>query len=274
MGNRDLPLEDDWTDVLRKAVRGQRIMPEELARRAGCATAEVESLLGGLHDDRVLGAVAGVLGLDPASLADLAHGSYHPGEILLPAGMAMFTSAWEGMSVHTYLVWDRETREAAAFDAGADASDMLAFLRDQNLTLLHLLLTHGHGDHVFETERLVEKTGAEAWIGEGPGVEGVATFRAGKEFRVGALSITTRQTTGHATDGITYVITGMERPVAVVGDALFAGSMGGPMVSYEECLRTNREGIFTLSPETILCPGHGPLTTVALERDHNPFFAG
>jgi len=61
---------------------------------------------------------------------------------------------------------------------------------------------------------------------------------------------------------------------AVVGDALFAGSMGGPNTSYADCLRTNREEILSLPPETILCSGHGPLTTVALERAHNPFFAG
>jgi glyoxylase-like metal-dependent hydrolase (beta-lactamase superfamily II) len=57
-----------------------------------------------------------------------------------------------------------------------------------------------------------------------------------------------------------------------VGDALFAGSMGGGMVSYEEALRTNRAGIFTLGDETIVCPGHGPLTTVGEEKLHNPFF--
>jgi glyoxylase-like metal-dependent hydrolase (beta-lactamase superfamily II) len=60
--------------------------------------------------------------------------------------------------------------------------------------------------------------------------------------------------------------------VAVVGDALFAGSMGGGMVSYEEALRTNRAGIFTLADETIVGPGHGPLTTVGEEKLHNPFF--
>jgi len=58
-----------------------------------------------------------------------------------------------------------------------------------------------------------------------------------------------------------------------VGDALFAGSMGGGMASYADALKTNLEGIFSLPDETIVCPGHGPMTTVCEERAHNPFFA-
>jgi glyoxylase-like metal-dependent hydrolase (beta-lactamase superfamily II) len=61
--------------------------------------------------------------------------------------------------------------------------------------------------------------------------------------------------------------------VVIVGDALFAGSMGGGMVSYADALRTNRREIMTLPPQTVICPGHGPMTTVAEERAHNPFFA-
>jgi glyoxylase-like metal-dependent hydrolase (beta-lactamase superfamily II) len=49
--------------------------------------------------------------------------------------------------------------------------------------------------------------------------------------------------------------------------------MGGGMVSYEEALRTNRENILTLPDDTVICPGHGPLTTVGEEKQHNPFFA-
>ena len=48
--------------------------------------------------------------------------------------------------------------------------------------------------------------------------------------------------------------------------------MGGPKVSYPDCRETNRKEILSLPSETLLCPGHGPLTTVALERAHNPFF--
>jgi glyoxylase-like metal-dependent hydrolase (beta-lactamase superfamily II) len=57
-----------------------------------------------------------------------------------------------------------------------------------------------------------------------------------------------------------------------VGDALFAGSMGGGMVSWEQALRTNRAQLFSLPDDTIVVPGHGPLTTIGEEKAHNPFY--
>ena len=278
MDNRRIPLEDTWLDVIRKACRGLNLTEATLALRAGIPVEEVSQLLQGESDPAALEKVACALALDSASL--LALGDYHPGEIVLPhgkRGMEMFTTDWDSLQVHSYLAWDEATRDAVAFDTGADATEVLNFLREQGLTLRLLLLTHGHGDHVFEADRILEKTGAEAWIGEGEGMEGspgIKTFAAGKEFLIGSLTIETRLTKGHAPGGITYVIGGLERPVAVVGDALFAGSMGRANTSYADCLRTNREEILSLPPQTILCPGHGPLTTVALEWKHNPFFAG
>ena len=267
-----IPLEDTWVDVLHKARRGQEISEGALAERSGLTREEVLSLLGGALIPAHLQRAARALGLDAKRLLEMAEGKYHPGPLDLPEGMVMFTSDWSDMQVHSYLAWDNATREAVAFDTGADASGMLDFLQTQHLKLRLLLLTHGHGDHLFDLDRILEKTGAEAWIGEGEGVSGIATFTPGKEFHGGNLLISTRLTKGHAAGGITYVLRGLKGPVAVVGDALFAGSMGGPVVSYADCLRTNRKEIFSLPPETILCPGHGPLTTVALEREHNPFF--
>jgi glyoxylase-like metal-dependent hydrolase (beta-lactamase superfamily II) len=272
MNNAAIPLEDTWVDVLHKARRGQELSEPDLAERSGLTREEVLSLLGGTLVPAHLQQVARALGLDPERLISLAEGKYHPGSLNLPEGMAMFTSDWSDMQVHSYLAWDTRTKEAVAFDTGADASAMLDFLHSHQLNLRLLLLTHGHGDHLFDLDRILEKSGAEAWIGEGEEISGIATFAPGKEFQIGNLTISTRLTKGHAPGGITYVIHGLEGPVAIVGDALFAGSIGGPKVSYADCLRTNSEEILSLPPETILCPGHGPLTTVALEKDNNPFF--
>ncbi|HMO64234.1 MAG TPA: MBL fold metallo-hydrolase, partial [Verrucomicrobiota bacterium] len=85
-----------------------------------------------------------------------------------------------------------------------------------------------------------------------------------------------RETPGHAADGVTYVVTGwrQDRPaVALVGDAIFAGSMGGAPEQGELARGRVREHILTLPDDTLICPGHGPLTTVAEERANNPFFA-
>ena len=68
------------------------------------------------------------------------------------------------------------------------------------------------------------------------------------------------------------MINGLERPIAIVGDALFAGSMGGGMVSYIDALKTNRQYIFTLPDHTVICPGHGPMSSIGEEKKNNPFY--
>jgi glyoxylase-like metal-dependent hydrolase (beta-lactamase superfamily II) len=58
-----------------------------------------------------------------------------------------------------------------------------------------------------------------------------------------------------------------------VGDSIFAGSMGGGGISYPDALKNNIEQILTLPANTVICPGHGPLTSVGEEQKNNPFFA-
>ena len=97
-------------------------------------------------------------------------------------------------------------------------------------------------------------------------------LRLGKTFQVGSLTIETRSTWGHSPGGVTYVVRGLVRTVAIVGDAIFAGSMGGGGISYKDALETNRENILSLPDETVLCPGHGPLTTVGEQKKLIPSF--
>jgi glyoxylase-like metal-dependent hydrolase (beta-lactamase superfamily II) len=149
---------------------------------------------------------------------------------------------------------------------------MLEAIAEHQLSVEAILLTHSHGDHVLELDRLKEKTGAPAWIGEKEPLEGAETFAVGRTFRIGNLDVGTRSTWGHSAGGITYVVRGLSRTIAVVGDAIFAGSMGGGAVSYDAAITTNRENILTLPEETVICPGHGPLTTVGEQKRVNPFF--
>ncbi|NBQ03430.1 MAG: hypothetical protein EBU27_09540 [Opitutae bacterium] len=103
-------------------------------------------------------------------------------------------------------------------------------------------------------------------------LDGCESITEGFSYSCVSLSLNTLHTHGHALGGMTYVIDGLDRPIAIVGDAIFAGSMGGGMVSYTDALRTNREKIMTLRDDAVLCPGHGPLTTVGEEKKNNPFF--
>jgi len=267
-----LPLEDNYTDILGKAARGRGLTIEELAAQSGISTAMANNILGGVVDQKGIRAMSGVLGLHPERLLSIAREEYRPEEIELMPGLSQFNTVFEDMTVNSYLVWDEATKRAVAFDTGSDVDGMLTALADHELTLELILITHSHGDHIFDLERLMEKTGAPAWTGVGEEAGDAQTFQPGREFQVGGLRIETRLTAGHARAGITYVVHGLSRGVAIVGDAVFAGSMGGGAVSYQQALETNQKEILSLPDETILCPGHGPLTTVGEQKRHNPFF--
>ena len=61
--------------------------------------------------------------------------------------------------------------------------------------------------------------------------------------------------------------------MAIVGDSVFASSMGGSKTHFAEQYRNDREKIFSLPRDTVIASGHGPLTTLAQEMEHNPFFS-
>jgi hydroxyacylglutathione hydrolase len=215
--------------------------------------------------------VAGPLQLGASALIELGQKAWQPAPVEV-AGLAAFNTPYQDMTVNSYLVFDSKTNQAAAFDTGASAVGMLEFIKDRQLTLAFIFLTHSHPDHVADLKLLQTTTGAPAHVGENERLHGPKPFAAGDVFRLGGLKIETRQTSGHARGGITYVVSGLERRLAVVGDALFAASMGGGAVSYEDALRTNRKEIFSLPDDTVICPGHGPMTTVGEQKKHNPFY--
>lgn len=268
-----IPLEDNVSDIIGKAQRGLGISDSQLAERSGVSSEKIRKLRDGDFDEDAIKLVAPVLKLDAAALRKLAAGKWNPEAIGEVPGLAQFNTTYGDMTVNAYLVWDPVGRNAIAFDTGADCSEMLSRIEQEKLDVRLILLTHAHPDHVADLRRLRKETGAPVYISELEAEEGAEGIEEGKRFRAGTLKIEARLTSGHSPGGMTYVVTGLSRPVAIVGDSLFAGSMGGGNVSYDDALRNNREKILTLPDETIVCPGHGPLTTVAKEKRDNPFFA-
>jgi glyoxylase-like metal-dependent hydrolase (beta-lactamase superfamily II) len=266
-----IPLEDNYTDVVGKAQRGLSLSDAELARQAGLSPGELSRFKGGGFDPVTARKVAGPLQLGAQALLELGEALWYP-EPLQVEGLAAFNTSYRDMTVNSFLVFDPKTLQAAAFDTGSTVAGMLASVKERQLTVAYIFLTHSHSDHVADLQRLEQATGATAYIGEKEQLHGAKTFAAGQVFRLGGLKIETRQTSGHARGGITYVVSGLARRLAIVGDALFAASMGGGAVSFEEALRTNRKEIFSLPDDTIVCPGHGPMTTVSEQKKHNPFY--
>jgi hydroxyacylglutathione hydrolase len=265
-------LEDTIGDIMGKAQRGAKISDSELAAKSGLTVEQVRAARDGRVGDEVIRQIAPVLKLNGQALLDLAAGKSEPASLSLE-GLAQFNTPYGDMRVNAYLIWDPSSGEAVAFDTGADCTEMLQCVERKKLSVKMILLTHAHPDHIDDLDRLRRETGAPIFISEREPVAGAETIAEGKHFQVGRLGIEARLTWGHSPGGMTFVVTGLAKPVAIVGDSLFACSMGGGNVSYEAARRNNREKILTLPNDTILCPGHGPLTTVEHERQHNAFFS-
>lgn len=269
--------EDNFEDVLGKAAAGLGIGNLDLSRRSGVESEQLRSLLNGQFEEKAARAASEVLGLHAGSVVELAEESWRPEPVEVDGLRGYNTPhpvpGYEEMTVNSYLAYDPDSREAVVFDSGAKADEMLADIGELGLEVRLVLLTHAHEDHIKDLAALVKGTGnPPVWVHSKESISAARTFEAGRSFEAGNLHITTRLTNGHSPGGVTYVIDGLQRPVAIVGDSLFACSMGGARGAYGLALENNRKHIFTLRDETVVCPGHGPMTSVGEEKAHNPFF--
>lgn len=265
-------LEDTHLDVLGKAQKAQGITDRDLATLAKIAIPSLNAIRAGGREPTSLERLAIALGLRPDTIGSLSNGLWPIPSVALPAGVAMFTTPFADMTVNHYLLWDSTSRKAVALDTGTDADALFATLERHQLSLSKIFLTHAHGDHILELDRIRERTKAKAYAPALEPLPHCESVEDGQRFKIGALSITAHTVPGHSLGGTVYEIHGLDSPVAAVGDCLFAGSIGGVRSRYRNALEAIRTKILSLSPDTILLPGHGPLTTVAHELAHNPFF--
>jgi hydroxyacylglutathione hydrolase len=270
-----IPLEDTVGDIIGKAQRGLGLDDAELAKKLEISSYELSVLkeVQNAPPDQV-DKLAAELQLDGRSLQELAQGKYQPSVRAPDPGFFMANTAYGDMTVNAYLVWDKETKLAAAFDSGGDATPLIDEIKKRGLKLQDVYLTHTHVDHVVELDRLCEKAGGSIGIHvpEPEKIGGAVPFKPGVTFSLGKLHIESRDTSGHSPAGTTYHVHGLDAPLAIVGDALFAGSVGGIKSDYHGSLKLIRDNILSGQDNTVLAPGHGPLTTVKQEKEHNPFF--
>lgn len=271
-------LEDHLGDIIRKARLMSDTSAAVAANAAGLTEAELAALeaTGSFCGQPDWATLADAVGLDAAKLENIADGWLPaPRPLNVWRQLRSFTSADEELSVNCYLAWDEATREAALFDTGFDAAVIRDTLTVQRLQLRHIFITHTHPDHI-AVLGAVRAAAPQARVhSNSRSAPADQRNQPGTTVSVGRLRITHCETPGHAADGVTYLIGNWpdNAPlVAVVGDAIFAGSMGRGNDSWEIARDKVREHILGLPPETLLCPGHGPLTTVGEELRNNPFF--
>jgi hydroxyacylglutathione hydrolase len=265
-----IPLEDLFEDIIGKAQRGLKLSDEEVAAKAKFTPSTLSRLRGGSGTRAEVDALANALELRPEPLWESFQRSWEP-ETVNVDGLEQVNTDLLGTTVNTYLVWDPSLRTCALFDAGIEPATLLAVRDRLKLKLESIFITHTHEDHVAALKEIVAKTSVRVFGPSREPVPGATAVQEGNHFEIGKLKIEARLTNGHSPGGTSYIIEGLGVPVAVVGDSLFAGSMGGAPNAYSLALKNNRDKLMTLATDTVVCPGHGPMTTVGEERQHNPF---
>jgi hydroxyacylglutathione hydrolase len=270
-------VEDHVGDVLAKARSATGISVAEAAAAAGLREDDYEKLeeSGSCPGRADYERLAGRLQLHGGKLAGLA-GGWTPAEIDLGQWREIrrLVTSEGDFSVNCYLIWDEVTREAALFDTGLTEQPVLELIEAEQLQLRHIFITHSHYDHVEAVGPIRQRFPKAKLHTSSKQAPVDQRNRAADFIHLGSLRITNRDTPGHAEDGVTYVIGNWpdDAPsVAVVGDAIFAGSMGKAGAKLEQAREAVVSQILSLPAETLLCPGHGPLTTVGEEGAHNPF---
>lgn len=271
-------LEDHLGDIIRKARAMSNVSAATAAKAAGLSETELATLeeSGTISKRPDFSALAGLIGLNAGKLEGIANG-WLPAVTDLSAWreLRVITTNDGGLAVNCFLVWDEVGRDAALFDTGWNAKPVIDMIAENQLQLRHIFITHSHPDHIAALGA-VREAFPKARVHSGSKAAPVDQRNKTSEIiHLGGLRVTYRETPGHAEDGVTYLVGNWQDDaphVAFVGDAIFAGSMGNGKQFWELARQKVREQILTLPADALLCPGHGPLTTVAEEKANNPFF--
>jgi hydroxyacylglutathione hydrolase len=190
------------------------------------------------------------------------------------------------------IIGDEVSHEAMVIDPGDDIEDILELIRKHNLQVNQIVITHAHIDHVGGAMKLRAATGAPillnqndgallklldlqaTWIGmASPGeVKIDQSIGTADQISAGSLKADVLHTPGHTEGSICLYFSANKKLIA--GDTLFAGSIGRtdlPGGSFDKIINSLHEKVLTLPDDTIVVPGHGPLTTIGEERENNPF---
>lgn len=258
-------LYDTPADILAKALRGRGEMPGDAAHRAGLPIGRVGDFLKGDFEPDTARDLASALDLDPEALSSHAHPWPEPE---LPPGVRHLELPFDDETVNA---WTLEAGDSLlVIDAGRGPHDLAEALPDAQP--LELLITHTHRDHIGGLPGVRDRTQSLRAPEVPPGE---ILIRSGDRFSIGGLELEARDLTGHHPAALGYLIEGLGTPVLAVGDALFAGSVGGcpGPDAYASARRTLLAALSGLPPETLILPGHGPATTLATESQRNPFLA-
>ena len=269
-------LEDNAHDIVGKACRGLGWTVEKLSSVAGLPAPVVRQALDGNDPrsvaDEAWSALARALGLDSPALLGIVHGRHQP-QVVLPGQVVRVPSLYGGgMEVNAWVLGSDGPGPALIIDTGTDGAAIAEVLGAREWKAAALFLTHDHPDHVAALAELKRRFPALAVHAPAlDAVSGAKLFEPPCDLEIGGFLIRCLPTPGHTDGSTSFRVDLPTGPVCFTGDAVFAGSIGGPRFSFEAAKRSLREQIIGLPPATLICPGHGPASSIALEIHQNPF---
>src|SRR3989304_7524757 len=193
--------------------------------------------------------------------------------------------------VNCYILGSEQSHEAVVIDPGGNTNGIIETLKKHDLKIKYILATHCHLDHIGALKKLKDATGAEflAHAAEEGAIKLMGPMAAmfgvkekfcpkpdkplseGDIVSVGEIDLKVLHTPGHSPGGLCFHNNGF----VFVGDTLFMGSIGRtdfPGCSYQDLIQSVKTKIFPLGDDVRVYPGHGPATTIGIEKTYNPFF--
>jgi hydroxyacylglutathione hydrolase len=273
-------LEDELGDVLEKAARNVPLTVEGLAAASGIEPSRLKDAIDYRPDltQAELARLASVLNLNEVGLNALAQGRYplpdpegltfclHP--LRMPYGVGV---------ANAYLV-STGGDSAVLFDTGASHAELHRAWPAKIQALDAVFITHYEAEHIGGLEVVLRESELGRFYGppngRWPECRGLAE---GQQVTVGQIKVTAFSTPGHAAEHNCYLVETTAQPAGpallISGDLIFAGSLGGGYFCCQRQLTHSRRIMGLLADDTVIAPGHGPLTTAANERTYNPFLA-
>ena len=273
------PLEDELGDILDKAMCHAGITEHALAEKAGVLAEKIHDAIDYRYDlsDQEILCLAKALELNGDGLLAIAHERYPLPEI---AGLpfCLFPLRFpHGIGVaNAYVVADCCDSEGLLFDTGTDFFQLKRLWPRGIKRLKAVFLTHAETEHIGGLKELLASEGQVPVFGpEGKGLEATVTLGESAKLSFGRIEVQALKTPGHCESHNCYVVTVPEAPssapLLITGDTLFAGSIGKAYFCQQKLTSNLRRMMELFSENTVIAPGHGPLTTIKNERRFNPF---